>query len=319
MDIQQKDTNTRGHFLLSAGILTAGILFAPREIFAQTSPLNTIIAIAAAAKDPIIVKALRGNIHVLEGSGGNIAVFSGSDGKLMVDCGIDVSHQKISGAVAGISSSPLKYLVNTHWHFDHAGGNEWFQQEGATIVAHENTRKHLSVSTTIKDFNYTFPPAPQNALPTMIFKDEHAMNFNGSEIKIKYYSPAHTDSDISVYFSKADILHVGDTWGNGSYPFIDHSSGGTLDGMVKAANHNIEITTDKTIIIPGHGPVGNRRQLKEYRDMLIAVRENVSKLKKSGKSLKETIAAKPTAAYDEKWGKTIIDGATFTMLVYADV
>jgi glyoxylase-like metal-dependent hydrolase (beta-lactamase superfamily II) len=308
---------SRSKFLRSVGVITAGMIIKPSGIFAQTSP---VVAMKNAAAKALITKqTLRGNICVLEGAGGNIAVFNGGDGKLMVDCGIDVSHEKISKAVSGLGPGRLKYLVNTHWHFDHAGGNEWFQQEGATIVAHENTRKHLSAATTIKDFNYTFPPAPKNALPTVVFQKEHAVRFNGSEIKMKHYAPAHTDSDIAVYFTEAEILHVGDTWGNGSYPFIDHSSGGTLDGMVDAANHNIAITTNKTIIIPGHGPVGNRHQLIEYRDMLVAVRENVSKLKKAGRSLKETIAAKPTAAYDEKWGKLIVDGATFTMLVYADV
>ncbi|MBC7935571.1 MAG: MBL fold metallo-hydrolase [Rhizobacter sp.] len=317
MQTKTNNTISRSHFLRSVGIITEGILIKSSSIFAQTSPVVGMKN--AAAKASIIKQSLRGNICVLEGAGGNIALFTGTEGKMMVDCGIDVSQKKISKAIADIGSAPLKYLVNTHWHFDHAGGNEWFQREVATMVAHENTRKHLSVATTIKDFNYTFLPAPKNALPTTIFQDEHVMKFNGSEIKMKHYSPAHTDSDISVYFSKADILHVGDTWGNGSYPFIDHSSGGTLDGMVNAANHNMEITTDKTIIIPVHGPIGNRQQLMEYRDMLVDVRENVSKLKKSGRSLKGTIAAKPTAAYDEKWGKAIVGGGIFTMLVYADV
>ena len=317
MDIHQIDTVTRGHFLRSAGILTAGMIFAPREIFAQTSPVTTIIA--AAAKDPVTVQALRGNIHVLQGSGGNIAVFNGPDGKLMVDAGISVSQKKILAALSGISAEPLKYLIDTHWHFDHADGNEWLHNAGATIIAHENTKKNLSKSITVRDWNYTFKPHTKAGLPTVLFQKEHILKFNGSEIKMNYYPPAHTDSDISVYFPEADILHVADTWWNPYYPFIDHNSGGNLNGMINACNHNIAVTTDKTIIIPGHGAVGNRNELIGFRDMIVAIRGNVSKLKKSGMSLKDTIAAKPTKAFDAKFGNFVLDGAFFTKLVYADV
>ena len=317
MSINEKSTVSRGQFLRSVGIITAGIILTPREIFAQESPVITIIK--AAGKDPVTVQALRGNIHVLQGSGGNISVFNGPEGKLMVDAGISVSQKKIMLALAGISAEPLKYLIDTHWHFDHADGNEWVHNAGATIIAHENTKINLSKSIRVKDWNYTFKPHNKAGLPTVTFKNEHTLKFNASEIQMKYYPPAHTDSDISVYFPEADILHVADTWWNPYYPFIDHDSGGTLDGMINACNHNLKVTTDKTIIVPGHGAVGNRSQLKEFRDMLVSIRENVSKLKKSGRSLKETIAAKPTAPFDEKFGKFVLDGAFFTKLVYHDV
>jgi glyoxylase-like metal-dependent hydrolase (beta-lactamase superfamily II) len=317
MGIHQKNTIERGHFLRSAGILTAGIIFAPREIFAQTSPVTTIIA--AAAKYPVTVQALRGNINVLQGSGGNIAVFNGPDGSLMVDAGISVSKNKIMTAMAAIGPGPLKYLINTHWHFDHADGNEWVHNAGATIIAHENTKKNLSKSITVKDWNYTFKPHTKAGLPAIVFQKEHTLKFNGSEIKMKYYPPAHTDSDISVYFPEADVLHVADTWWNPYYPFIDHDSGGKLDGMINACTHNLAVTTDKTLIIPGHGAVGNRNELSQFRDMLVSIKESVSKLKKSGRSLKDTIAAKPTKAFDAKFGNFVLDGAFFTKVVYADV
>jgi glyoxylase-like metal-dependent hydrolase (beta-lactamase superfamily II) len=317
MNIQQKDTISRGHFLRSAGILTAGIMFAPREIFAQTSPVITIIE--AAAKDPVTVQALRGNIHVLQGSGGNIAVFNGPDGILMVDAGIAVSQEKIKSALSAISSKKLKYLIDTHWHFDHADGNEWVHNAGATIIAHENTKKNLSKTITVKDWNYTFKPHTKAGLPTVMFQKDYTLKFNGANIQMKYYPPAHTDSDISVYFPEADILHVADTWWNAYYPFIDHDSGGNLDGMINACTHNLAVTTNKTLIIPGHGAVGNRSELSQFRDMLVSIKENVSKLKKSGRSLKDTIAEKPTKAFDAKYGNFVLDGAFFTKLVYADV
>jgi glyoxylase-like metal-dependent hydrolase (beta-lactamase superfamily II) len=136
---------------------------------------------------------------------------------------------------------------------------------------------------------------------------------------MQYYGPAHTDSDVSVVFEEADIIHVGDTWWNGIYPFIDYSTGGSIDGMIRATERNLRVITDKMIVIPGHGPIGNEASLTEYRDMLVTIRNNVAKLKKQGKSLSETVAAKPTAAYDAKYGQFLISPALFTSLVYSGV
>lgn len=317
MNSNNQNAISRARFLRSAALVTAGVMFTPNEIFSQTSPV--VLIKNAAAKDPVMVKKLRGNIHLLEGSGGNIAVFSGPEGKLMVDGGIAVSQKKITDALSGISKEPLRYLINTHWHFDHADGNEWLHKAGATIIAHENTRKNLSATIRVEDWNYTFPASPAGALPETVFTKEHLLKFNGSEIKMVYYPSAHTNSDISVYFPEADVLHIADIWWNSYYPFIDHSSGGTLDGAITACNQNLEIATNKTIIIPGHGAVGNRNQLMEFRDMLVSIKENVSRLKKAGRSQNETIAAKPTAAFDAKYGNFVVDPAFFTRLVYADV
>jgi glyoxylase-like metal-dependent hydrolase (beta-lactamase superfamily II) len=314
----EKHTVSRRRFLRNIGVITTGILLDSKHIFAQAeSPVITIRN--EAAKSAIKVTPLRGNIHVLEGSGGNIAVFTGTDGKLMVDAGIAVSQQKILAEMNKISAGPLKYLINSHWHFDHADGNKWVHDAGATIIAHEKTRENLSKTIRVEDWNYTFPGTSGGALPTVVFQQAYMLRFNGSEIQMSHYEAAHTNSDISIYFPNADVLHVGDTWWNSYYPFIDHSSGGTLDGMIKAADHNLKITTDKTIIIPGHGDIGNRSQLSAFRDMLLAVKDNISKLKKSGRTLNETIAAKPTAAYDAKFGNFVVNGAFFTRLVYADV
>ncbi|MEN0053091.1 MAG: MBL fold metallo-hydrolase [Mucilaginibacter sp.] len=313
--LNENKTIDRRQFLGAAGLLTASIWLSPKWLYAQEqSPVIKIKKAAATAK--INVTKLRGNISVLEGSGGNIAVLNGPQGKLMVDGGIGVSKVNVSAALKSISSQPLKYLINTHWHFDHADGNEWLHEAGATIISHENTRKHLAVSTRVDDWNYTFPAAPKGALPTVTFKDEHTMSFNGETLQMKHYAPAHTDSDISVYFPNADILHVADTWWNGYYPFIDYNTGGNIEGAIKAANLNVSRTTDKTIIIPGHGPIGNRKQLIEFRDMLVDIHAKVSTLKKQGKSVNEVVALKPTAAYDKKWGGFVIDPAFFTKLVY---
>ena len=202
---------------------------------------------------------------------------------------------------------------------DHTDGNAWVHSAGATITAHENTKKHLSTSTRVEAWQYTFPPSPAGALPTTIFNEEHHLHHNDTSIALKYYSPAHTDSDISVVFEEADVIHVGDTLWNGIYPFIDYSTGGSIDGMIRATERNLNVVTDKTIVIPGHGHVGNKATLAEFRDMLTTIRNNVAVLKKQGKSLDETIAARPTASYDAKWGQFLITPAFFVTLVYSGV
>jgi glyoxylase-like metal-dependent hydrolase (beta-lactamase superfamily II) len=289
----------------------------PIALAALESPVITIRNAAATAK--ISVTKLRGNISVLQGSGGNIAVLTGLDGKLLVDAGITASRPRMTEALNSLSDDPVKHLINTHWHFDHTDGNEWLHAVGAEITAHENTRKHLSVTTCVEDWNFTFPPAPAGALPTKLFDSEQTLHLNGATLALKCYPPAHTDSDISVHFTDADIIDVADTLWNGHFPFIDYSTGGSIDGMIRAAEANVAKVTDESIVIPGHGPMGNKSQLIEFRDMLVSVRDKVSTLKREGKSLEEVVAAKPTADYDAKWGGFVIDGNFFTRLVYAGV
>jgi glyoxylase-like metal-dependent hydrolase (beta-lactamase superfamily II) len=309
---------SRRRFMAAAGLGAATAICAPRLLFAQeTGIVPTMINEAARAK--IEVHALRRNISVLEGSGGNIAVLTGKGGKLLIDSGFTVSRVRIAAALSGLSSDPVTQLINTHWHVDHTDGNAWVHSAGATITAHENTKKHLSTSTRVEGWSYTFPPAPAGAIPTTVFDGDHQVHQNDTRIALKYYGPAHTDSDISVFFEEADIIHVGDTWWNGFYPFIDYSTGGSIDGMIRATERNLAMVTDKTIIIPGHGPVGNKAGLTEYHDMLATIRNNVAELKKQGKSLSETISAKPTAAYDTKWGQFLMTPAIFTGLVYSGV
>jgi glyoxylase-like metal-dependent hydrolase (beta-lactamase superfamily II) len=309
---------SRRHFVASLGLAGAALWAGPRWSSAQDTGI-VAIARGEAAKSEITVRALRGNIHVLEGSGGNIGVFAGRDGKLMVDAGFPVSRPKIVAALDRISTDPIKQLVNTHWHFDHTDGNEWMHAAGATIIAHANTRRHLSKATRVEGWQYTFPQAPAGALPTVVFDDEHRLHVNGSAVLLRHYGPAHTDSDISVHFSDANVLMTGDTWWNGHFPFIDYSTGGSLGGTIGAVEANIAAVGADTLVVPGHGPVAGRAELLECRDMLVAVRDAVAALKKQGRTLQETVAAKPTARYDAKWGGFLISGPAFTGLVYQGV
>jgi glyoxylase-like metal-dependent hydrolase (beta-lactamase superfamily II) len=275
---------------------------------------------AAAARAPIQVHPLRGGVSVLEGSGGNIAVLTGREGKVLVDAGIAVSRPQLAAALAAIGPGPVTHLINTHWHFDHANGNEWLSELGPTIIAHENTPRHLAVTQRVEDWSYDFAPLPARALPTELFAKDRTLRLNGSTLALNYYGPAHTDSDISVRFTEADILHAADTFWNGSYPFIDYSTGGSIDGSIRAAEANLAATTDATIIIAGHGqPVGTRAELLAFRDMLVGIRDNVAALKRQGRSLDEIVAARPTAAWDAVWGRFVIEPALFTKLVYEGV
>ena len=318
----QHGLSRRGFCLCCIGATTfaaTGGWMSPRQAYAEARGLVSLIKDSAAVS-PIMTHKLRGNISVLEGSGGNVAVLTGPDGQILVDAGISVSRPQVTKALATLSTDPVTHLINTHWHFDHADGNSWLNAMGAKIIAQVNTRKYLSQVQRVEDWDYNFLPLPPNGIPSEVFARDLSLKLNGTSISLKHYGPAHTDGDIGVTFAEADIVHAGDTYWNGIYPFIDYSTGGSINGMIAASDANLAATTDKTIIIPGHGqPVSNRAELKEFRDMLVAIRDNVAKLKKQGRSRDEVVAAKPTAAFDAKWGNFVIDPGFFTRLVYEGV
>ena len=323
MEIPGKESLSRRGFCLccvgGAAAAAAGAWPTPRQAFAEARGLVSLIKDSAAAS-PIVTHRLRDNITVLEGSGGTVAVLTGPDGKVLVDAGIGVSRPQLTRALAGLGADPITHLINTHWHFDHTDGNAWLDAAGAKIIAQENTRKYLSQVQRVEDWDYNFLPLPAGGIPSEVFASERSLKLNGSTIALKHYGPAHTDSDISVSFAEANVVHVADTFWNGVYPFIDYSTGGSIDGMIAASDANLAATTDDTIIIAGHGKaVGTKAELQEYRDMLVAVREKVATLKALGHSRDETVAAKPTTAFDDKFGNFVIDPGFFTRLVYEGV
>jgi len=318
---RQNHISRRGFCLCcaSASAVTVGGWLTPHKARAELLGIVELINYEA-TRTPIVIHRLRGNVAVLEGSGGNVAVLTGRDGKLVVDAGIAVSGPQMETALSALGPQPITHLVNTHWLFDHANGNEWLHELGPAITAHENTRKHLAPTQRVADWNHDFGPLSAAALQTDLVTDRKTMKLNGTVIDLAYYGPAHTDSDISVYFKEIDILHTGDTFWNSIHPFIDYSTGGSIDGSIRAADANLAATTDHTIIIPGHGqPVSNRAQLRDFRDMLVAIRGNVASLRKQRHSLDAIVAAKPTAEFDNKWGRFVIDPTLFTRLVHEGV
>jgi glyoxylase-like metal-dependent hydrolase (beta-lactamase superfamily II) len=312
----------RGFCLCCVGAATfaaTGGWLTPAQAFIAASDLVKLIRDAAATAS-ITTTKFRGGVSALSGSGGNMAVITGQDGKVLIDAGIAVTRPRIEQALAGLGPEPIGHLVNTHWHFDHTGGNEWLNSEGAVIMAHPNTLKHLTSAQRVEDWAFDFPAAPKTALPTSIISgDEQTLKLNGQTLKLKYYGPAHTDSDISVFFQEANVIHVADTFWNGIYPFIDYSTGGSIDGQIQAAEANVKMVDAETIVIPGHGAIGNRQDLIAWRDMLVGSRENVAKLKKDGRSVDETIAANPTKQWDPVFGQFVISPPLFTRLIYEGV
>lgn len=298
---------------VSAAALIAG-LGAPTLAAAQQTPYEKINA--AAASSEIDTTPLRGGVVLLQGSGGNMVAMPGPDGLLMVDDGIALSKTKIEAKLLEIQPAGIKYAVNTHWHWDHTDGNAWVHDDGATIIAQANTAKHLGETIRVVEWGHTFTPLPAGARAAMLVATEKMLPYGADVLRLRAYMPSHTDGDLSAYFTKADVLLTGDTYWNGLYPFIDYVAGGSIDGMIAAANANIAMAGPNTIVVPGHGPLGDRASLIEYRDMLVTIRTNVAALKKQGKTLEQTMAAQPTAAFDAKWGQMIISPALFTTLVY---
>jgi len=281
-----------------------------------------LAAPAAAQQQPdwaaVEVKAekVKDGVYMLTGRGGNVGLSVGKDGAFLIDDQYAPLSDKILAAVKTVTADPVRFVVNTHWHGDHTGGNENMGKAGALLVAHENVRKRMSTEQFSAIWQRTTPPSPAGALPVVTFAEGVSFHWNGEEIRVYHVPPAHTDGDAIVQFVKADVVHMGDCFFNGGYPFIDTSSGGRVDGVIAAADRVLAGTSAATRIIPGHGPVATKAELQAYRDVVKAIRDRIAKLKAEGKSVDDVLAAKPTAEYDAKWGSGFINAERMTRLVY---
>ncbi len=255
-------------------------------------------------------------IHMLIGSGGNIGVSSGSDGVLIIDDQYAPLTEKIRAAVSAIDKAPIRFVVNTHWHGDHTGGNENMGGAGAVIVAHENVRRRMSSDQVSEFFKSTTPASPKVALPVMTFTENVSFHVNGDELYVFHVDPAHTDGDSVIQWKKANVFHMGDLFFSAGFPFIDLESGGSLDGVIAAADKVLALANDASKIIPGHGPLSTRKDLTAYRDMLKTIRSRIHSQVTSGKSLDEVKASRPTKEWDETLGKGFINGDQFTEFAY---
>ena len=256
------------------------------------------------------------NVFMLIGAGGNIGVSAGQDCVFIIDTSYAPLADKIKAAVAAVSGKPIKYVVNTHWHQDHVGGNENFVKAGATVVAHENVRKRVSTEQFVKLLNKTVPPLPASALPVITFSQNVTFYLNGNEIFIFNIKRAHSDGDAIVHFKKSNVIHMGDIYFNGMYPFIDLSAGGSINGMIAAVKRILLLCDQNTKVIPGHGHLSNKAELEEYLKMLVTVRDRIAREIKAGKPLDAVIASQPTRDRDRTWGKGFMKPEQFVKIVY---
>jgi glyoxylase-like metal-dependent hydrolase (beta-lactamase superfamily II) len=268
------------------------------------------------SKVEVVPEKLAEGVYMLTGEGGNIGVSVGEDGVFLVDDQYAPLTERIKAAVAAISSKPIRFLLNTHWHGDHTGGNENLGKAGVVVVAHENVRKRMSVEQFIEALNRKVPPAAKAALPIVTFTDAVTFHINGDEIQGVHIPPAHTDGDTLIRFTRANVVHMGDCFFNGRYPFIDLSSGGSFEGVIAAADRVLALADAGTKIIPGHGPAADKAALQAYRDLLATVRDRVKPLVAAGRSLDEVKAAQPTREWDATWGTGFMKPDLWLGIVY---
>jgi glyoxylase-like metal-dependent hydrolase (beta-lactamase superfamily II) len=240
-------------------------------------------------------------LYMLQGSGGNIGLAVGDDAVFVVDDQFAPLTPKILAAIAAVTPKPVRFVVNTHWHFDHTGGNENLGKAGALIVAHDNVRRRMSTEQFIEALNRREPASPPGALPVVTFAEGLTFHINGDSVVVAHVPPAHTDGDAVVFFTKANVVHTGDLFVSAGLPFVDRSSGGSIHGIIGAADRVLAVANAQTKIIPGHGPLADRARLQAFRDMLVALRDRMAAEVKAGKTLEQVVAANITAAYARDW------------------
>jgi cyclase len=323
-----RDSVTLAGSALLAHLFPAMLLRASTAGYAQQAPSAAELVASMRAKfnaAPIQTQKLADNVTMLSGPGGTVVVLNGPDGKFVVDTFVAPAWPKLKKALDGIDNAPVKYVIDTHWHFDHTDNNAPLHAAGATVLAHENTKKRMSEphdqpvlyrgpDGALHDLH--FDPSPAEALPQQTFAASYKLQANGETLALQHLAPAHTDTDIYVHFQKAGVIQMGDTFFNGMYPYIDPGTGGKIDGMIAAADKILSLAGNSTRIVAGHGPLGNKADLAKSRDLLVTARDRVQKLKSAGKSAQEAVAEKPFADLEPVWGKGIINGDQFVQVVY---
>jgi cyclase len=281
---------------------------------------------------PLEVHTLSDQLTVLSGPGGTVSVLDGPDGTLVVDTFIAPAWPRLQEALAHLGHSPVRRVINTHWHIDHTDNNARLHDAGATILAHENTKARMAEPHYLPYvyrasdgdlFGLYIDPKPLDALPEQTFADRYALPCNGETLALEHVAPAHTDTDIFVHFENANVIQIGDLLFNSMYPYIDSSTGGKISGMIAAADKILSVVDRGTTIVAGHGPIAggrgplaNRTDLMKFRDMLVTSRDRIEQLKSAGKSAQEAIAEKPFADLDPIWGRGIVNAEQWVHIVY---
>lgn len=294
---------------LKLNIAILGLWIFSQAVFAQ--PDYSQVEISSVEVAP--------GIYMLSGAGGNVGLSVGEDGAFLIDDELTPMTEKLREAVASLTDKPVRFVVNTHWHFDHVGGNESLGNQGAIIVAHDNVRERMAKGQFMKAFNMEVPPAGDVALPVLTFDEGVSFHWNGDRIDLKHEAAAHTDGDAVVYFEKANLVHAGDLYWNGMYPLIDADSGGSVEGMIRGVANILSRIDDNTRVIPGHGPVSNKQELQVFHRLLVTVYKRVKGYRDRGMSVEEVVAQKPTAEFDAVWGMGFIPPDNWVAIVYSAI
>ena len=279
-------------------------------------PVSTLLA-----QDDVKINAIpvSDNIYMLTGQGGNIGLFLGEDGTFIIDDQFAPLTEKILAAIKSVGGDTPRFLINTHFHGDHTGGNENLGNAGTLIVSHDKVRERLVAGSYIKEFGMNSPPANKAALPVLTFSEDMHFHINGDSVNAVHVPSAHTDGDSIIYFKKANVVHAGDIFFNGFYPFIDAANGGSLRGTIAAVDAMLAATDSKSKIIPGHGPLADKAQLQAYRDMLSIAYARLLKLKNDGVSVEDAVIQDPLSDLEAQWGNGIFSGEKWIRITYPAV
>jgi glyoxylase-like metal-dependent hydrolase (beta-lactamase superfamily II) len=283
-----------------------------------TAGFVVLTGVAVAQDKPVEFTSIQlsDTIYMLKGRGGNVGISSGRDGLYIIDDQVKPVTKELLKAIQKINDKPIRFVINTHYHADHTGGNETIGASGAVIIAHDNIRKRMSTEQVSIFQNSTTPPYPGNALPVVTFNDRVTLHFNDESATAYYVANGHTDGDAIIHFPASNVIHMGDMFFNGLYPYVDLDAGGSMQGVIDAADLALSLSNETTRIIPGHGPLAMAEDLKEYRDYLIQASTNVQLLIDEGLDLPQIIDAEPTKQWDEELGKTWITPAQFVTFIY---
>jgi len=259
---------------------------------------------------------LSDTIYMLRGRGGNIGISTGEDGLYIIDDQIRPITEQLLKAIREISDKPIRFVINTHYHYDHVGGNETVGGAGTVIIAHDNIRKRMTTEQVSIFLNETIQPYAKDALPVLTFNDRMTLHLNGESATAYHVAHGHTDGDSIIHFPASNVIHMGDMYFNGLYPYVDLDAGGAIQGVITAADLALSLANESTHIIPGHGPLATQQDLQDYRNFLVEARDNVQALIDQGMDLEQVIEAKPTAEWDDTLGEIWIKPHQFVTFIY---
>jgi glyoxylase-like metal-dependent hydrolase (beta-lactamase superfamily II) len=306
---------------IQALVLTLAITGVATRGLAQEGRGETVTQKATAQfeNSPLKTTPLGKSLFMFSGDGGSVTAIAAEGSTLLIDSGVDSRASELSGAIFKATGRPVTRLVNTHWHFDHTGGNVYFGSAGVTIIAQENVKKRLSSVQNVPFIGLRDGPYPTQALPTVTYSSSMTLRQDGQQLTLVNYGPAHTDGDTIIYISPANVAVVGDIFSNHFYPILDLASGGSIDGMIHSLDQILAQTDEQTKIAPGHGPVATRSDLQNYRDMLVQVRQRIKVLVAAGKTIDEAVSAAPTKDFDAEWGRGYVSPDVFVRMVFTSL